>query len=114
MNRPSSREHSTNAGGEDAQHQVDDRIRRIVRRDGVLVRRAIVRGHEGVSAVSPLWTDEALAEAAWANAVARGLVYEAKDSELCTRARRERSGVEKRTLPRVRRTLRPRLSSYAL
>jgi hypothetical protein len=53
--------------------------------------------------MSPLWNDKALAEAAWANAVARGLVDEDGSSDR-----------KKIALERVRRVLRPRLQSYAL
>ncbi len=51
--------------------------------------------------MSPLWSDTALAEAAWANAVERGLVDE--------KAQARPAAVE-----RVRRIPRPRAHSYAL
>jgi len=54
--------------------------------------------------MSPLWSDKALAEAAWANAIARGLVDEDRAAE-----RDKESGVE-----RVRRIARLRLHSWAL
>jgi len=54
--------------------------------------------------MSPLWSDKALAEAAWANAIARGLVDEDRAAE-----REKESGVE-----RVRRIARPRVHSWAL
>jgi len=53
--------------------------------------------------VSPLWNDKALAEAAWANAVARGLVDDDGSA-----------GQKKISLDRVRRVLRPPMQSYAL
>src|SRR6185369_9080032 len=91
-------------GGVDAQHQVHNRNWRTVRRDDVVDRRSDVHRHPGVSAMSPLWSDKALAEAAWANAVARGLVDEDRAAD-----REKESGVE-----RVRRIARPRLHSWAL
>lgn len=54
--------------------------------------------------MSPLWSDEALAEAGWANAVERGLVDEAP----CPWPRRGAA------LDRVRRIPRPRVHSCAL
>ena len=53
--------------------------------------------------MSPLWSDKALAQAAWANAVARGLVDEDADTD------KGSAGFE-----RVRRMPRPRLHSWAL
>ena len=55
--------------------------------------------------MSPLWSDTALAEAAWANAVERGLVDEQ------TKAPWPRRSV---VLERVRRIPRPRVHSFAL
>jgi hypothetical protein len=55
--------------------------------------------------VSPLWSDTALAEAAWANAVERGLVDEQAKAPWPRRAV---------TLERVRKVPRPRLHSHAL
>ena len=49
--------------------------------------------------MSPLWSDTALAEAAWANAVERGLVDEKPQA---------------RPVERVRRVPRPRVHSFAL
>ncbi|HEX6741322.1 MAG TPA: hypothetical protein VF079_05950 [Sphingomicrobium sp.] len=49
--------------------------------------------------MSPLWSDTALAEAAWANAVERGLVDEKP---------------QERPVERVRRIQRPRVDSFAL
>jgi hypothetical protein len=54
--------------------------------------------------MSPLWSDKALAQAAWANAVARGLV---DDDD--ANSEKESTGFE-----RVRRMPRPRLHSWAL
>ena len=54
--------------------------------------------------MSPLWSDKALAQAAWANAVARGLVDDDATGDL-----EKTSGFE-----RVRRMPRPRLHSWAL
>jgi hypothetical protein len=51
--------------------------------------------------VSPLWSDADLAEAAWANAVERGLVDEKAKARLTV-------------LERVRRIPRPRVHSFAL
>jgi hypothetical protein len=54
--------------------------------------------------MSPLWSDKALAQAAWTKAVARGLVDEnAADHE------KESTGID-----RIRRVPRPRLHSWAL
>ena len=56
--------------------------------------------------MSPLWSDKALAQAAWANALARGLVYEdGADAD----PDKGSTGFE-----RVRRMPRPRLHSWAL
>ena len=55
--------------------------------------------------MSPLWSDRALAQAAWANAVALGLV----DEDPQDRAQSKHKGLE-----RVRRMPRPRLHSKAL
>ncbi len=54
--------------------------------------------------MSPLWSDKALAEAAWANAVERGII----DEDPAARREKE-SG-----FGRVRRIARPRLQSWAL
>ena len=53
--------------------------------------------------MSPLWNDKALAEAAWANALARGLVDDDRSADR-----------KKIALERVRRVLRPPAHSYAL
>jgi hypothetical protein len=53
--------------------------------------------------MSPLWNDKALAEAAWANAVARGLVDDDRPAD-----------GKKISLDRVRRVLRTPARSYAL
>jgi hypothetical protein len=53
--------------------------------------------------VSPLWNDKALAEAAWANAIARGLVDDDRPADR-----------KKISLDRVRRVLRPAAHSCAL
>ena len=53
--------------------------------------------------MSPLWNDKALAEAAWANAVSRGLVDDDRPADS-----------KKVALDRVRRVLRPAAHSYAL
>jgi len=52
--------------------------------------------------MSPLWSEKALAHAAWAKALDLGLVHENKD---------EAKAAEKE---RIRRTIRPRRHSYAL
>ena len=56
--------------------------------------------------MSPLWSDKALAQAAWANAVARGLV---DDDDAAADPEKVSAGFE-----RVRRMPRPRLHSWAL
>jgi len=55
--------------------------------------------------VSPLWSDTALAEAAWANAVDRGLVDDKASAPWPRRPV---------TLDPVRRIRRPRANSFAL
>jgi len=55
--------------------------------------------------MSPLWSDKALAQAAWANAVASGLVDESAQDRDRSRDKR---------LERVRRMPQPRLHSCAL
>lgn len=55
--------------------------------------------------MSPLWSDKALAQAAWANAVARGLI----DNDPAAAHEKESAGFE-----RARRVPRPRLHSWAL
>lgn len=55
--------------------------------------------------MSPLWSDKALAQAAWANAVALGLVDDAPAAD----DEKDSAGFEP-----VRRVPRPRLHSWAL
>src|SRR5512144_1423273 len=93
-------------GGVDAQHQVDHGTKRAVRGHDDPVRRPVHHRRPGVSAMSPLWSDKALAQAAWANAVARGLV---DDEDMADDAEKESAAFE-----RVRRVPRPRLHSWAL
>lgn len=57
--------------------------------------------------MSPLWSDMALARAAWANAAERGLVDRAPDDQ-----RAEPTTTRSRDLPR--RPIRRPVSSYAL
>ena len=58
--------------------------------------------------MSPLWPDAALAKAAWADAITRGLV----NDDVSTK--RSGTGSGRARAAKIRRVLRPRLSSVAL